>query len=65
MPSSRSARRQQISHSQLPTSPVVTAILLQAIGPGPIRRPSQPLPGLTPRRAGAGWLPPRDPESYR
>jgi triacylglycerol lipase len=31
--------RQQISHSQLPTSPVVTAIVLQAIGPGPIRRP--------------------------
>jgi hypothetical protein len=28
-----------IGHSQLPTSPVVTAIVLQAIGPGPIRRP--------------------------
>ena len=31
--------RQQISHSQLPTSPVVTAIVLQAIGPGVIRHP--------------------------
>jgi triacylglycerol lipase len=29
----------QISHSRLPTSPVVTAMVLQAIGPGPIRRP--------------------------
>lgn len=31
--------RLRISHSQLPTSPVVTAIVLQAIGPGPIRPP--------------------------
>jgi hypothetical protein len=31
--------QQQISHSHLPTSPVVTAIVLQAIGPGPIRLP--------------------------
>ena len=31
--------QQRISHSQLPTSPVVTAIVLQAIGPGPIRSP--------------------------
>jgi triacylglycerol lipase len=31
--------QQRISHSQLPTSPVVTAIVLQAIGPGPIRPP--------------------------
>jgi triacylglycerol lipase len=30
----------QISHSQLPTSPVVTAIVLQAIGAGPLRYPS-------------------------
>lgn len=29
----------QISHSQLPTDPTVTAIVLQAIGPGPIRYP--------------------------
>lgn len=31
---------QQISHSQLPVSPVVTAMVLQAIGPGPVRRPT-------------------------
>lgn len=31
--------RQRISHSQLPTSPVVTAIVLQAIGRGPIKYP--------------------------
>jgi triacylglycerol lipase len=31
----------RISHSQLPTSPVVTAIVLQAIGPGPLRYPSR------------------------
>ena len=31
--------QQRISHSQLPTSTVVTAIVLQAIGPGPIRSP--------------------------
>lgn len=30
----------RISHDQLPVSPVVTAIVLQAIGPGPVRRPS-------------------------
>jgi len=30
---------ERISHDQLPTNPVVTAIVLQAIGPGPIRRP--------------------------
>jgi triacylglycerol lipase len=30
---------ERISHDQLPTDPVVTAIVLQAIGPGPIRRP--------------------------
>ena len=30
---------QRISHSQLPTNPVVTAMVLQAIGPGPIRSP--------------------------
>jgi triacylglycerol lipase len=30
----------RISHDQLPTSPVVTAIVLQAIGQGPVRRPS-------------------------
>ena len=31
--------QQRISHSQLPTNPVVTAIVLQAIGPGPILSP--------------------------
>ena len=31
---------QQISHSQLPTSPVVTAMVLRAIGPGPVRQPA-------------------------
>jgi triacylglycerol lipase len=31
---------QQISHEQLPTNPVVTAIVLQAIGPGPLRAPT-------------------------
>jgi triacylglycerol lipase len=31
---------QQISHDQLPTNPVVTAIVLQAIGPGPLRPPT-------------------------
>jgi triacylglycerol lipase len=29
-----------ISHSQLPTNPVVMAMVLQAIGPGPLRLPS-------------------------
>ncbi len=31
---------QQISHSQLPTNRVVTAIVLQAIGAGPVRSPT-------------------------
>lgn len=31
---------QQISHSQLPTSPVVTAMVIRAIGRGPIARPA-------------------------
>jgi triacylglycerol lipase len=31
---------QQISHSQLPTSPVVTAMVMQAIGAGPIQHPA-------------------------
>jgi pimeloyl-ACP methyl ester carboxylesterase len=31
--------RLRIGHSQLPTDPTVTAIVLQAIGPGPITRP--------------------------
>ena len=31
--------RQRISHSGLPVSPVVTAIVLQAIGPGPVKPP--------------------------
>jgi triacylglycerol lipase len=31
---------QQISHSDLPTNPVVTRIVLQAIGAGPIKRPA-------------------------
>jgi len=31
---------QHLSHSQLPASPVVTAMVLQAIGPGPVRRPT-------------------------
>ncbi len=30
----------RISHGQLPTNPVVTAIVLQAIGPGPLRPPT-------------------------
>ena len=32
--------RQQVSHSQLPTSRAVTAIVLRTIGPGPFRRPA-------------------------
>ncbi len=32
--------RQRVSHSQLPASPAVTAIVLRAIGPGPLRRPT-------------------------
>jgi triacylglycerol lipase len=31
---------ERISHDQLPTNPVVTAIVLQAIGPGPLRNPT-------------------------
>jgi triacylglycerol lipase len=31
---------QQITHSELPTNPVVTKIVLQAIGAGPIRHPA-------------------------
>jgi hypothetical protein len=31
---------QRISHSQLPVSPVVAAMVLQAIGPGPVRPPA-------------------------
>jgi triacylglycerol lipase len=31
---------QQVSHSQLPANPIVTAMVLQAIGPGPVRRPT-------------------------
>jgi triacylglycerol lipase len=31
---------EQISHSQLPVNPVVTAMVLQAIGPGPVRQPT-------------------------
>jgi triacylglycerol lipase len=31
---------QRISHDQLPTNPVVTAIVLRAIGPGPLRPPT-------------------------
>lgn len=31
---------ERISHSQLPTNPAVTAIVLQAIGPGPLRAPT-------------------------
>jgi triacylglycerol lipase len=30
----------QVSHSQLPASPAVTAMVLGAIGPGPLRRPA-------------------------
>lgn len=32
-------RGTQVSHSQLPTDPAVTAIVLQVIGPGPVRYP--------------------------
>jgi len=31
---------ERISHGQLPTNPVVTEIVLQAIGPGPLRAPT-------------------------
>jgi hypothetical protein len=31
---------ERISHDQLPTNPVVTEIVLQAIGPGPLRAPT-------------------------
>ena len=30
----------QVSHSQLPTSPAVTAMVLQALGSGPVRAPT-------------------------
>ena len=39
----------QVSHSQLPTSPAVTAMVLQALAaprPGPTRRPASDSPGL-------------------
>jgi triacylglycerol lipase len=39
---------ERISHDQLPTNPVVTAIVLQAIGPGPIRRPGPADCGVSP-----------------
>jgi triacylglycerol lipase len=39
---------EQVSHGQLPTNPVVTAIVLQAIGPGPIRRPTAADCGVSP-----------------
>lgn len=32
---------ERIAHGQLPSNPAVTAIVLQAIGPGPLRQPSQ------------------------
>jgi hypothetical protein len=32
--------RERISHDQLPTNPVVTEVVLQAIGPGPLRAPT-------------------------
>lgn len=32
----------QVSHSQLPTNPAVTAMVLGAIGPGPARQPAAP-----------------------
>ena len=37
---------ERISHSQLPTNPVVTAIVLQAIGSGPLRRPTAAACGI-------------------
>jgi triacylglycerol lipase len=39
---------ERISHSQLPTNPVVTAIVLQAIGSGPLRRPTAADCGVSP-----------------
>ena len=39
---------ERISHGQLPTNPVVTAIVLQAIGTGPIRRPTPADCGVSP-----------------
>jgi len=39
---------ERISHDQLPTNPVVTAIVLQAIGSGPIRRPDAADCGVSP-----------------
>jgi hypothetical protein len=32
--------QERVSHSQLPTNPAVTAFVLQAIGPGPLRHPA-------------------------
>jgi triacylglycerol lipase len=32
--------RERVSHDQLPTNPVVTEIVLQAVGPGPLRAPT-------------------------
>jgi triacylglycerol lipase len=39
---------ERISHDQLPTNPVVTTIVLQAIGAGPIRRPTAADCGVSP-----------------
>ena len=39
---------ERISHDQLPTNPVVTAIVLQAIGSGPIRSPTPADCGVSP-----------------
>jgi triacylglycerol esterase/lipase EstA (alpha/beta hydrolase family) len=33
-------RNQRLSHSQLPTSPVVATMVIRAIGPGPVARPT-------------------------
>jgi triacylglycerol lipase len=37
---------ERISHGQLPTNPVVTAIVLQAIGSGPLRHPTTAACGI-------------------
>jgi triacylglycerol lipase len=39
---------ERISHGQLPTNPVVTEIVLQAIGPGPLRAPTSADCGAAP-----------------
>jgi len=39
---------ERISHGQLPTNPVVTEIVLQAIGPGPLRDPTSADCGAVP-----------------